>query len=213
MNKADLVSTVSELSGLSKANAERATEALLTTITDALASGGEVRLVGFGTFSVTKRAARQGRNPQTGAVIKIAARHQPKFTPGKGLKDSVNAGSAGSLKSTASGLQYSDSKTGTGASPRRGQICVMHYTGWLFQDGVKGKKFDSSLDRNQPFEFSIGLGQVIGGWDEGVATMKVGGKRTLIIPPGLGYGARGAGGAIPPNVTLIFDVELLALKG
>ena len=88
----------------------------------------------------------------------------------------------------------------------------MHYTGWLYQNGAKGKKFDSSLDRGQPFEFAIGKRQVIGGWDEGVASMKVGGKRTLVIPPDLGYGARGAGGVIPPNATLIFDVELLAVK-
>ena len=114
---------------------------------------------------------------------------------------------------TASGLQVTDSKVGTGATPKTGQTCVMHYTGWLYQNGAKGAKFDSSLDRGQAFEFSIGTGQVIKGWDEGVATMKVGGKRTLIIPPGLGDGARGAGGVIPPNATLIFEVELLAVKG
>ena len=113
---------------------------------------------------------------------------------------------------TASGLQIIDSKEGTGATPKAGQTCVMHYTGWLYENGQKGKKFDSSVDRSEPFEFAIGAHQVIRGWDEGVATMKVGGKRTLIIPPELGYGARGAGGVIPPNATLMFDVELLAVK-
>jgi peptidylprolyl isomerase len=114
---------------------------------------------------------------------------------------------------TPSGLQIIDTKVGTGASPKAGQTCVMHYTGWLYENGAKGKKFDSSVDRGEPFEFPIGRGQVIAGWDEGVGTMKVGGKRTLIIPPALGYGARGAGGVIPPNATLIFDVELLGVKG
>ena len=118
----------------------------------------------------------------------------------------------GKTMTTASGLQIVDTQVGTGATPARGQTCVMHYTGWLYVDGKKGKKFDSSVDRNEPFEFPIGMGRVIAGWDEGVATMKVGGKRTLIIPPELGYGARGAGGVIPPNATLIFDVELLAVK-
>ena len=118
----------------------------------------------------------------------------------------------GKPMTTASGLQIIDTKAGTGASPKPGQTCVMHYTGWLYENGQKGKKFDSSVDRNEPFEFPIGQGRVIAGWDEGVASMKVGGKRTLIIPPALGYGARGAGGVIPPNATLMFDVELLAVK-
>ena len=113
---------------------------------------------------------------------------------------------------TASGLQMTDTTVGTGPSPKPNQIAVVHYTGWLYENGAKGKKFDSSLDRGQPFEFPVGAGRVIKGWDEGVATMKVGGKRTLIIPANLGYGARGAGGAIPPNATLMFDVELLAVK-
>jgi peptidylprolyl isomerase len=117
------------------------------------------------------------------------------------------------VMTTPSGLQIIDIKVGTGDSPKTGQICVMHYTGSLYENGAKGKKFDSSVDRGEPFEFPIGMHRVIAGWDEGVATMKVGGKRTLIIPPKLGYGARGAGGVIPPNATLIFDVELLAIKG
>ena len=123
------------------------------------------------------------------------------------------AQAAGTTMTTPSGLKIQDSKVGTGATPKAGQICVMHYTGWLYENGTKGKKFDSSVDRGQPFEFPLGQRRVIGGWDEGVATMKVGGKRTLIIPPELGYGARGAGGVIPPNATLIFDVELLEVKG
>ena len=113
---------------------------------------------------------------------------------------------------TPSGLQIIDTKVGTGPSPTPGQTVVVHYTGWLYVNGKKGDKFDSSVDRGQPFEFPIGTHQVIAGWDEGVATMKVGGKRTLIIPPALGYGSRGAGGVIPPNATLIFDVELLGVK-
>ena len=125
----------------------------------------------------------------------------------------VQAQTAGKPMTTPSGLQIIDSKVGTGASPKTGQTCVMHYTGWLYENGAKGKKFDSSVDRGQPFEFPIGTHRVIPGWDEGVATMKVGGKRTLIIPPQLGYGERGAGGVIPPNATLIFDVELLGIKG
>ena len=126
---------------------------------------------------------------------------------------SAMAQSPGKTMTTSSGLQITDSKVGTGVAPKTGQTCVMHYTGWLYENGAKGKKFDSSVDRGQPFEFVIGKHQVIGGWDEGVATMKVGGKRTLIIPPELGYGARGAAGVIPPNATLIFDVELLDVKG
>ncbi len=123
------------------------------------------------------------------------------------------AQAAGATITTPSGLKITDTKVGAGATPKPGQICVMHYTGWLYEGGAKGRKFDSSVDRGQPFEFPLGRRQVIAGWDEGVATMKVGGKRTLIIPPELGYGARGAGGVIPPNATLIFDVELLDVKG
>ncbi|MDZ4792271.1 MAG: FKBP-type peptidyl-prolyl cis-trans isomerase [Hyphomicrobiales bacterium] len=124
----------------------------------------------------------------------------------------VYAQAAGTTMTTSSGLQITDATVGDGATPKAGQTCVMHYTGWLYKDGAKGQKFDSSVDRGEPFEFPIGRGRVIRGWDEGVVTMKVGGKRTLIIPPELGYGARGAGDVIPPNATLVFDVELLAVK-
>jgi peptidylprolyl isomerase len=124
----------------------------------------------------------------------------------------VSAQTQGKTMTTASGLQITDTKVGSGAAPKTGQTCVMHYSGWLHNNGAKGAKFDSSLDRGEPFEFQIGKGQVIKGWDEGVASMQVGGKRTLIIPPQLGYGERGAGGVIPPNATLIFDVELLGVK-
>jgi len=116
------------------------------------------------------------------------------------------------MTKTASGLQYRDLKEGTGGKPKRGQTCVVHYTGWLWQDGVKGKKFDSSVDRGEPFDFRVGAGQVIKGWDEGVLSMKVGGKRELLVPPKLAYGARGAGGVIPPNATLLFEVELLKIE-
>ena len=115
---------------------------------------------------------------------------------------------AENMETTPSGLQYVDTKVGTGASPQKGQRAVVHYTGWL----VDGKKFDSSKDSGQPFQFAVGRGEVIKGWDEGVATMKVGGTRKLVIPPDLGYGARGAGGAIPPNATLTFEVELLEIR-
>ncbi|MGN1057322.1 MAG: FKBP-type peptidyl-prolyl cis-trans isomerase [Comamonas sp.] len=108
-------------------------------------------------------------------------------------------------------LQYEDTVVGDGAEAVRGKRVTVHYTGWLYQDGEQGAKFDSSKDRNDPFVFLLGAGMVIKGWDQGVQGMKVGGKRTLIIPPELGYGARGAGGVIPPHATLKFDVELLAV--
>jgi peptidylprolyl isomerase len=110
---------------------------------------------------------------------------------------------------TPSGLKYVDMQVGQGASPRAGQTVIVHYTGWL----TDGKKFDSSVDRGQPFNFKLGAGQVIKGWDEGVATMHIGGKRRLVIPPGLAYGSRDVGnGLIPPNSTLVFDVELLGVQ-
>jgi peptidylprolyl isomerase len=116
------------------------------------------------------------------------------------------------MTTTPSGLSYEDTKPGSGKSPETGQTCVMHYTGWLWVDGAKGSKFDSSLDRGRPFSFPLGQGRVIKGRDEGVASMQPGGLRTLLIPPGLGYGASGAGGVIPPNATLLFEVELLEVK-
>jgi peptidylprolyl isomerase len=116
------------------------------------------------------------------------------------------------LITTESGLKYVDTVVGTGASPQRGQQCRVHYTGWLSDKGQKGQKFDSSVDRGQPLAIPIGVGRVIKGWDEGILSMQVGGKRTLYIPAALGYGARGAGGVIPPNAELIFDVELLAVQ-
>lgn len=112
---------------------------------------------------------------------------------------------------TESGLQYEDTTIGTGAVATKGHSVTVHYTGWLYNDNTQGAKFDSSKDRRDPFVFSLGAGMVIRGWDEGVAGMQVGGTRVLIIPPSLGYGARGAGGVIPPNATLKFEVELLGL--
>jgi len=111
-----------------------------------------------------------------------------------------------------SGVRYEDHVIGTGDFPAKGQMVTVHYTGWLDNDGAKGKKFDSSRDRGQPFSFKLGVGQVIAGWDIGVSTMQAGGQRTLIIPAAQGYGARGAGGVIPPGATLIFDVELISFK-
>lgn len=108
-----------------------------------------------------------------------------------------------------SGLQFEDTIVGTGAEAKPGRNVTVHYTGWLYENGEQGAKFDSSKDRDEPFIFSLGAGMVIKGWDEGVQGMKEGGQRTLIIPASLGYGARGAGGVIPPNATLKFDVELL----
>jgi FKBP-type peptidyl-prolyl cis-trans isomerase FkpA len=118
------------------------------------------------------------------------------------------------MTTTPSGLQYEDTTPGQGPEARKGQTVRVHYTGWLHdpaQANARGRKFDSSKDRDDPFEFPLGAGHVIKGWDEGVQGMKVGGTRVLTIPPELGYGARGAGGVIPPNATLVFEVELLAV--
>ena len=119
---------------------------------------------------------------------------------------------ASKVVTTASGLKYEDTKVGTGDEAKAGQNVSVHYTGWLWVDGKKGNKFDSSKDRGQPFQFPLGGGRVIKGWDEGVQGMKIGGSRTLTIPPAIGYGDRGAGGAIPPGATLLFEVDLLDTK-
>lgn len=124
------------------------------------------------------------------------------------MSGSESSASEGKEVTTSSGLQYIDQVVGTGEIAKAGQTVSVHYTGWL----TNGKKFDSSVDRGQPFSFHLGVGQVIKGWDEGVQGMKIGGKRKLTIPSNLGYGARGAGGLIPPHATLVFDVELLGVQ-
>lgn len=142
--------------------------------------------------AITAQAAPDDKNP--------APKHPTK--PGPANKN------GGKIVTTKSGLKYQDLVVGKGPSPKEGHTVKVHYTGWL----TDGKKFDSSKDRGEPFEFVIGQRQVIKGWDEGVMSMKVGGKRKLTIPPDLGYGASGAGGVIPPNATLIFEVDLLGVK-
>ena len=132
------------------------------------------------------------------AILSLAAPHQ-----------AAAQGAPQKMTESPNGLKYTDTKVGAGAEATRGKKVTVHYTGWLYNNGQKGKKFDSSVDRGEPFSFNLGAGQVIPGWDQGVAGMKIGGQRTLIIPAALGYGARGAGGVIPPNATLMFDVELL----
>lgn len=135
-------------------------------------------------------------------VIPACTQKETKTTADKKAEP---ASAAANAVKTASGLSYVDLVQGSGPSPTAGKSVKVHYTGWL----ENGTKFDSSVDRGEPFVFTIGAGQVIPGWDEGVLTMKMGGKRKLIIPPQLGYGAEGAGGVIPPNATLVFEVELL----
>jgi peptidylprolyl isomerase len=145
-------------------------------------------------FSPVVSAGLRAADPAAGQAAKDDKKEEKKMTK------------------TESGLQYRDVKEGTGEKIKKGQRAVVHYTGWLWVEDAKGKKFDSSVDRGQPFDFALGDGEVIPGWDEGVEGMKVGGKRELIIPPKLGYGDRGAGGLIPPGATLFFEVELKGVR-
>lgn len=157
-------------------------------------------------------AARPAEAPKPTAAASPSAQPAPATAPAPAAAQppAATAGKESNVSKTTtpSGLQYEEILAGTGAQPQPGQTVVVHYTGWL----TDGKKFDSSVDRGQPFKFVLGKGMVIKGWDEGLSTMKVGGKRKLTIPPDLGYGARGAGGVIPPNATLVFDVELLGVQ-
>jgi FKBP-type peptidyl-prolyl cis-trans isomerase FkpA len=152
----------------------------------------------------------KGRGLMVMLVIAIA------LIIGLALKSRTGADGAASAQTAPNqGLKMTDVKTGSGAEAVEGKTVVVHYTGWLYDESApenKGKKFDSSRDRGDPFDFPLGAGHVIKGWDQGVAGMKVGGQRTLVIPPEMGYGARGAGGVIPPNATLVFDVELLQVR-
>jgi peptidylprolyl isomerase len=162
-------------------------------------------LVLFAQFSTPKNEALADSQSSTPTLAMNSSKPTPqKKTPTM----SSPQPSSNSEVTTSSGLKYVDIKVGDGATPKKGQTVEVHYTGTL----ENGQKFDSSRDRNQTFKFQIGEGQVIQGWDEGLSTMKVGGSRKLIIPPNLGYGARGAGGVIPPNATLLFDVELVGVK-
>jgi peptidylprolyl isomerase len=149
---------------------------------------------------------------RAGAVLALALVTALSCALAAALPTTADAQAEGNTVTTPLGLKMIDTKVGAGVQPKKGQTVVVDYTGWLYENGAKGQKFDSSLDRGYPFMFKLGQGEVIQGWDDGVATMKVGGKRTLIIPPAIGYGTRGAG-TIPPNATLIFDVELLDVKG
>jgi peptidylprolyl isomerase len=145
--------------------------------------------------------------PGAGALFALAI-----AAAAAGCSASSSDTSTAQVAANTGDLQITDTKVGTGFSPKPGQTCIVHYTGWLYVNGAKGAKFDSSVDRKRPFSFVLGEHQVIEGWERGVATMKVGGKRTLIIPPALGYGSKGGGTAIPPNATLLFEVELLDVK-
>ncbi len=170
------------------------------------------QFVGRGQEAVAASQSAVSSSPQTQvestAINPAQSLAQATVPSTTNASDLMPAENQENVITTPSGLQYVDIVEGTGDLPKTGQIVIVHYTGTL----ENGRKFDSSRDRNQPFEFPIGAGRVIKGWDEGLSTMKVGGQRKLIIPPELGYGSRGAGGVIPPNATLIFDVELLGIR-
>jgi len=160
------------------------------------------------TQTQQQQAVQQGSATQSVPAEQAAQPGPEKGALFNKLETSNNQENQMSAVTTPSGLQYEDLTVGNGASPQNGQTVTVHYTGWL----TNGTKFDSSVDRGRPFEFHIGQGEVIKGWDEGVATMKIGGKRKLTIPAELGYGQRGAGGLIPPGATLVFEVELLGVR-
>jgi FKBP-type peptidyl-prolyl cis-trans isomerase FkpA len=168
------------------------------------------RILSDGSGGCGMRDYRSGGNHDTDPSCRRrrgARQHRRRRAPLAGSGDAAKL-----VIEMPDGLKYTDTKPGDGATAAAGNKVSVHYTGWLSKDGAKGAKFDSSVDRGRPFDFTLGAHQVIAGWDEGVAGMKVGGQRTLIIPPELGYGSRGAGGVIPPNATLIFDVELLKVQ-
>lgn len=156
-------------------------------------------------------APAQAQAPATVAPAATATQQPAQATSAPAARAVGAASTAGKMQVTPGGVKYEDILIGTGAVAKAGQTVTVHYTGWLLEGATLGRKFDSSKDRAEPFKFPLGGGRVIKGWDEGVAGMKVGGKRTLTIPPEMGYGARGAGGVIPPGATLVFEVELLGV--